>query len=472
MDGDPASGSGRADPSEVDAQRRGPYRILSILTALRTLTIDVAIIAFVGGILWVTISDLRGDQTVIEEIALPEKLTKMGYSGRVASLRLWDAMQRIIEETAETTDFEETALLQTASEQLEITEPESGLSLRGLSQLVRKVLRIEQDRIAGDFVCADLKCTPEQVTLRLRIFKDGRVHRIETPPIGDARSEQELSAYFEQAALDALRVVDPMLVAEYLNAKYHESAEEAAEAVIGADREHGARAATLLVQLHSSSGNMAEAYRWKERVAELAPADETYWSGIAATTLGWSHKYANSSGKAEERFREALAIFKRARPRRPDKPLVHYWTGMALMGIEEHDLASASFEKFVDLEPDDPAGLTAWGWALYERGEAHDAAEKYAQALIISRFKEEIHLGWADALYRVRRYEEAIDHYEDASHLNPELAEPYYGLGLSYLALMDVKRAAQNLRIYSNLTSTALEDNWRAVLQEVVFGKG
>ena len=50
--------------------------------------------------------EVFGDEIVIEEIEVPESLTKMGYSGQVASLRLWDALQRITEETKKNSDLD------------------------------------------------------------------------------------------------------------------------------------------------------------------------------------------------------------------------------------------------------------------------------------------------------------------------------------------------------------------------------
>lgn len=451
-------------------------RFLSVLTTLRTLAIDVVVVAFIGGILWATVSDISGDQIVIEEILLPEQLTKLGYSGPVASLRLWDAMQRIVEETAEATDFRARTPLGTVADQLEITEPESGLSLRGLSQLIRKVLGFEQDRIAGEFICWDLDCST-QIALRLRVFKDGRIDRIEEPPIGNIQSEKDINKYFDRAALATMRVVDPMVAAEYMNLKGDaEAAAKVAEAVVSAGGEHQGRAATLLVQIYAYSGNLDEALRWRERIPKFSHMNESHWEGVASTILGWVYMRIDDE-KAKGHFRDAIEILKRSQEVRPKDPLILLWLGNALMGVKDYEQALNTFESLAQLEPNRPEGFMSSGWALYNlKNREHDAVENYEHALMVSRLKENIHIDWALDLYEKGHYEEAIDHFRDAIKQDPEIAEPFFGLWISYLQLDNVEAAAENFRTYlakdKRNGDWTFNDFWDMALKTVMSERG
>ena len=140
--------------------------VFSALTALRTFLVDVLVIGSVSGIALFIYLELSRDTIIIDEIGLPKPLLDMGYTGQIASVRLWDALQRINDETALRTDFDEQTPWLTESEQIKFTEPQTGISLQGVVQLLGR-LDGSSRRIAGDFVCGDPECTPDKIELRL-----------------------------------------------------------------------------------------------------------------------------------------------------------------------------------------------------------------------------------------------------------------------------------------------------------------
>jgi tetratricopeptide (TPR) repeat protein len=386
-------------------------------------------------LLIVTISDVLADNIVIDEISIPEALEKLGYTEQIASLRLWDAIQRINEETADRTDLDRKTPLLTESQKLEITEPETGLSLRSVTQVVRKVLGIDERRIAGEFVCGDAACTPGKAQLLLRVFQDGQVHRVSGGPIGDW-SEHRLDDYFYEVAMQVLEVVDPIVTAENLNGIDNDRAMRIAEAIVDSRGAERARAATLLVQINASQGNHVAAESWSRRVDEISWVGSEHWRGIAllnrAVAMRYSLVTVNNGVSVEDLLHAAVRHFERADNvdlAYRNYLTIFYW-GVALEELGQFPEAAEKFAVINEMRPDDHEALIHLGYTLYRSDKPDLGAARFAQAAS-KRESDNAYDWWGIALMETGDYEQALEKFDRAVELNPRNGYALHRMGIA-----------------------------------------
>jgi len=115
---------------------------------------------------------------------------------------------------------------------------------------------------------------------------------------------------------------------------------------------------------------------------------------------------------------EMMAVRKDARSRMAQ--------GLALLGLDRHDEALTSFEKGLELNPED-----AWTWhgrgvALIKLGRVCEALASFDKAL---EMDPKHGLAWYDhgaALYALRRYEEALASLAKAIELSEDNPKPFF----------------------------------------------
>lgn len=145
---EPAS-SGETQTAESEGPSRRE-RIVASLASLRSVLLSTVAFLGLAAVLIVTVRDLTRAPVVLEEISVPGPLREQGYTGLVASNLLWDAIEDIRNFTG---DSKKRVRIQTASRQLDVVEPGSGLSLQRLTQVLRALFNLPQTRIAGEFAC-------------------------------------------------------------------------------------------------------------------------------------------------------------------------------------------------------------------------------------------------------------------------------------------------------------------------------
>lgn len=184
-------------------------RVASDLAVLRSTVISTIIVLGILAAIVVTIRDLTRTPVVLEEIGVPEALQKEGYTGLVMSNMLWDQIEEIRTTTG---TGKKTVRIQTASRQLDVVEPGSGLSLQRVTQILRSVFNFPQTRIAGEFICPQRACTPDELALTLRIFSGDGTRVIRSGPLG----QQHMQDYMSHTALRLMELeIDPLTVAWY-----------------------------------------------------------------------------------------------------------------------------------------------------------------------------------------------------------------------------------------------------------------
>lgn len=223
----------------------------SLSNDLRTLAVNLTILAAIIVILPVIGVQFLRNQVLIEPIVVPQALQGTGLTPEVAANRLWDGLNEI-QETADTAKAGVTAVPD--SQQVNFSIPDSGLSIDSLIYYVRQFFHAYETRISGEFRCADAGCAPDGVTLRLRIVREG-LELVQLPPIG-AADEAE---YFRDAAAEVLAVIDPFVALAAQSRTEPEKARVLAQRLILTGHPDAKWAHNLLGNLSLDQGRFTEA---------------------------------------------------------------------------------------------------------------------------------------------------------------------------------------------------------------------
>jgi tetratricopeptide (TPR) repeat protein len=423
------------DSGEAAAPKRGLARFAATLTGVRTFFVDVIVIAAVAGFAAFLLLDaLLNRHIVIEEIGLPKPIEDMGYTGQIASLRLWDALHEVNEKVRRHTDLEEETPLLAERSQIEITAPGTGMSLGDLRGLVDRVFGTNR-RISGEFVCLDPKCE-EEVRLLLRVVDGGEVHRIEGGVLRVDAKPMPLDEYFEDIGRRVLEVAHPILMGEYYNGRDDAKAEAILKHIVDqADddpsaEKHAARAMTVLGQMHLAAGDLPDARTWLHRAVARAYVHDHAMAATARTLLGEVEVWDDNADVAEAAWRDAIKRFELVPVHEADSVLALLWRGFALERLGDSlemrgfryaansvffEPAKASYHRVMTLHPDNLGGHVYLGTLLYSLGEDTEAEEVFLAAA--ERFPDEamVHVAWGNALISKGRGEKAAEVRREAA---------------------------------------------------------
>lgn len=218
---------------------------------VRTLAVNLAILAIILLIVPVVAVQFLRNQVLIEPLAVPTALQASGLTPEVAANRLWDGIEQI-KDAADTGKGGVSAVPD--SQQVSFSIPDSGLSIDSLIYYVRQFFHAYETRISGEFRCADAACTPGGVTLRLRIVREG-LDFIQLPPVGDLGEDR----YFRDAAAEVLSVIDPFVALAARARGEPDKARVLAERLIRTGHPDAKWAHNLLGNLSIDDGRIAEA---------------------------------------------------------------------------------------------------------------------------------------------------------------------------------------------------------------------
>lgn len=367
------------------------------LAFLRSGLLSTIVVLAIVAAMVVTIRDLTRTPVVLEEIGVPETLTKKGYTGLVASNMLWDAIEDIRTTTG---DSKKRVRIQTASRQLDVVAPGSGLSLQRTTQVLRSLFNLPQTRIAGEFVCATSACNQDDLVLSIRVFTGEGTKIVSAGSIG----EREMSDYFHDTALSLLQQeIDPLVAA-----RYHYT--------VGGDtwRENAVRLSTeILVQRGSNAEEAATLLgriAWDDQEYELALARS--YDAIDVGDEVHSKRWFWSRNRDNENAIRAQTLLLQ---------------GMSLSGIgetkDDEDFywqAIEVLEQARSYAPKDGLIATEQGWIMWQLGENADSAQYYREAAQLDKLDPYAWVDLAHALLDLEERDEAEKSFQVARNLAPE----------------------------------------------------
>ena len=119
--------------------------------------------------------------------------------------------------------------------------------------------------------------------------------------------------------------------------------------------------------------------------------------------------------------------------------------GNILLVNEEYEEAIASYERAVEINPDDQDAWYGLGYALGNLGRYEEAIASYERAVEINPDKEKAWYNRGIALGNLGRYEEAIASYERAVEINPDYQDAWYNKACAYALQDKIDLAIENL---------------------------
>ncbi len=134
-----------------------------------------------------------------------------------------------------------------------------------------------------------------------------------------------------------------------------------------------------------------------------------------------------------EAIRHAIAL-------RPDYWINHDTLGYVLYRAARYAEAVAPYRRVTELRPDFAGGYQSLGTMLHYVGQIDDANGYYEHALRLGE-DARAYSNLAFGYYSVRRFADALRHYEQAVRLDPASPVVHQNIGDTYLRLGDVERA-------------------------------
>jgi len=164
--------------------------------------------------------------------------------------------------------------------------------------------------------------------------------------------------------------------------------------------------------------------------------------------------YRGASNYYLLKFDEAIYDFKLSLKERKD-PFTYYKLGLAYSKILDFSLAKESFEKAINISPDNPEYFNSLAFVSIQLNEFTYARKMITEAKKIST--DNYYTSMVDALVSLseKKYSEAIEKLDESIQFmnNKKLKDPdpYLYLGKAYYELNNIGEACKNLKKYFKL---------------------
>jgi tetratricopeptide (TPR) repeat protein len=123
-----------------------------------------------------------------------------------------------------------------------------------------------------------------------------------------------------------------------------------------------------------------------------------------------------------------------------------YYLAHLYRGTGDAEKAVRSFERALQLQPDDLATLVWLGGAYLDQGRPADAEPLFARALSLQPRSVPALFGLGRAALARQEYASAVDHLEQALSLDPKEIVIHYPLAMAYRGMGNVEKAEAHLR--------------------------
>ncbi len=168
-------------------------------------------------------------------------------------------------------------------------------------------------------------------------------------------------------------------------------------------------------------GLLVAACATRKTVVEQEKADAHYNMGVAHLT----------SGDAKQ----AIMEFSQAIGDASENPIYHNALGLALLMDRRSDLAIASLQRAVELDPKFSDAYNNLGSAYAQRGAYKQAAQAFRQALANPTYltPQQAYLNLGNVYVMEGRTADAVVEFKRALGISPDFAEAHNRLGYTYL---------------------------------------
>jgi tetratricopeptide (TPR) repeat protein len=175
--------------------------------------------------------------------------------------------------------------------------------------------------------------------------------------------------------------------------------------------------------------------------------------------------------------RDASARLIAASSTRPisDQAASAYKRGQKQFEAGKYEEAVRSFAEAVKRDPNSPEARVALAQGLTKTGKPAEAIRELQQLLLAFNPSEELKI-WSyylmgNAYADLAQYKEAIEKYQQAIKLKPDLSKPHYNLGLAYAASDQLKAAAAEFNQAAQLKPDYAEAHYNLGVAYLQLGK-
>jgi tetratricopeptide (TPR) repeat protein len=170
-----------------------------------------------------------------------------------------------------------------------------------------------------------------------------------------------------------------------------------------------------------SEGRIQDAIAAHCRAVEAEPRSEQAHANLISL-----YARSGNAAKAEEHYRAALEI-------NPAFADAHYNYGVLQFQLRHYDRAASSFRRAIDSNPQHADAHLNLGFVLERRGQSVAALALYEEAAQLLPSLRLAHFHAGRILTNVRRYREAISHFEQILQPEDDETPGYtYALGIAY----------------------------------------
>ena len=155
----------------------------------------------------------------------------------------------------------------------------------------------------------------------------------------------------------------------------------------------------------------------------------------------------------------------------------HFEKGNEFYEAMQFEDAAEAYEKALELEPENVDVMSNLGVTYYRLGRLDEAVEVYNKAVDIAPGDADIRSNLAAAYVQKQGPDGgtdylnmALEQYQKAIELAPELAEAHYGAGTVYALLNRTEEAIQEFEKFQELdtgTDQRASENARAILEQL-----
>lgn len=204
-----------------------------------------------------------------------------------------------------------------------------------------------------------------------------------------------------------------------------------------------------IIDLLTAEGRAEEALTWAEQAVILSPENDRVWSGLAAAHLAVGNRLLDlgQPTNADLAYAEAVRAGRAAIDINASNALAHAYIAGALaqLGPEQYTRAQEEADIALTLAPDDPIVHYYMASVLELQGFYEAAIEQYDRAIDLDPNMVSLRIGLAYNFFALRDIPTAILTFEDALAIDPDSAEAYDGLGYMYFLIGEYPTAEENL---------------------------
>jgi tetratricopeptide (TPR) repeat protein len=407
--------------------RKAASFVSNISEPLKTLAVDLALLASVGlGALIIYKSALKSE-FVVKDISAPAALSEKGVNGNVLAQEILDHIAEINMASGSKKQKADISGIDFQSTMPTISLPVGGVSFGALITELRQILGHSDKIITGE-IYADAgnpggKESSSGYLFRLRIAGEGPIYKSAVP-------ETDVQTLVSAAAEQIMKRFDPINLAYYYyRKKDFEKADEIVDAaLVGDNTDNIPWAYTMHGLIARDEGRLTEALENFRHIINIDPK-----FGMAYVNLSIVYRLSGNLDAAEIAARKGIELL-------PNQQDGYAALALVLMDKGRADEALKVMREGVAASPHDPDGHMMLGQIQHKLEKFEDAIASFKTSATLAPASEPL-INAASSSLALQRKVEALSYLHRAAQLDPRNYHVWVNLGGGYLKNHDDKKA-------------------------------